>query len=241
MFNNILCCQLINTDNNVTITFADEMKQYSIEKWQKILNHKFILELSKNTLPLNKFLFYLRQDHYFLQEFAKLVQSAKQKTTDTTMKKWLESLYSSTVDFEIKMQRQMFDKLLSSNFMVPDIKQQSFSLTKTTLEYTSYLMGISSNGTFGEIVSAMTPCPWTYLEIAQILSKFPIENEIYKNWIQFYASSESYKQVEKIKQVLNMLSKREDEKHKELMKEHFYCACKYEYLFWEMSYNLGNT
>ena len=231
---------MINNDNNMEITFADEMKQYSIEIWREILNHKFIIELSKGVLPFNKFLFYLKQDHYFLQEFAKLVQSAAQKTTDTKMKKWLESLYKSTVNFEMEMQRQMLYKLLSSNSINIDTKQQSFSPSKTTLEYISYLVDISSNGNFVEMVSAMAPCPWTYLEIAQLLSKFPIENEIYRNWIKFYCSTESRKQVDEIKQVFNILSKSEDTKHKELMKEHFSCACKYEYLFWEMSYNLGN-
>lgn len=231
---------MINTDNNMATTFADEMKQYSIEIWQEILNHKFIIELSKDVLPLNKFLFYLKQDHYFLQEFAKFVQFTKQNTTDIVMRKWLESLYKITVDFEMSIQREMFDKLLSSNSINTDTKQQSFSPSKTTLEYISYLMDISSSGNFAEMVSAMAPCPWTYLEIAQLLSKFPIENEIYRNWIKFYCSPESRKQVEEIKQVLNILSKRKEEKHKEVMKERFYCACKYEYLFWEMSYNLGN-
>ena len=42
--------------------FADILKQYSIETWQKILNHRFIIELSKDILPVNKFLFYLKQD-----------------------------------------------------------------------------------------------------------------------------------------------------------------------------------
>jgi thiaminase (transcriptional activator TenA) len=231
---------MINADNNMATTFADEMKQYSIEIWREILNHKFIIELSKGTLPFNKFLFYLKQDHYFLQEFAKLFQSAIQKTTDTTMKKWLERLYKSTVNFEMGMQRQMLYKLLSSNSINNDTKQQSFSPSKTTLDYIAYLVDILSNDTFAEMVSAIAPCPWTYLEIAQLLSKFSIENEIYRNWVQFYCSTESHKQVDEIKQVLNILSKSKNEKHKEVMKEHFSCACKYEYLFWEMSYNMGN-
>jgi thiaminase (transcriptional activator TenA) len=239
LLNHIL--SMIDTDNDRAITFADEMKRYSIEIWREILNHKFIIELSKGVLPLNKFLFYIKQDHYFLKEFAKLIQFATQKTTDTTMKKWLENLYKSTVDFEMKMQKQILDKLLSSNLIDADTKQHSFSPSKPTSEYTSYLVGISFNGNFGIMVSAMAPCPWTYLEIAPLLSKFPIENEIYRNWIQFYCSTESYKQVEDIKQILNILSKSKNEKQKEVMKEHFSCACKFEYLFWEMSYNLGNT
>ena len=117
----------------MTITFADEMKQCSNEKWQKILNHKFVIELSKGVLPLNKFLFYLKQDHYFLQEFAKVVKFAKQKTTDNLMKDWLESLYASTADFEMEMQRQLLDKLSTSNSIDTNTKQ-NVSPRKTTLE-----------------------------------------------------------------------------------------------------------
>ena len=109
---------------------------------------------------------------------------------------------------------------------------------KTTLDYTAYLKHVSSFGTFTEIVSVMAPCPWTYLEIAQQLSKFPIKNEVYSNWVRFYSSEESVKQVDEIKQILNTLSRNENEKSKDTMKNHFANACKYEYLFWEMTYNL---
>ena len=85
----------------------------------------------------------------------------------------------------------------------------------------------------------MAPCPWTYLEIAQQLSTNSIHNEVYSNWEKFYSSAESCKQVDEIKQILNMLAKTENEESKNMMKNHFADACKYEYLFWEMAYNLG--
>ena len=238
----------------MTIAFADVLKQYSIETWQKILNHRFIIELSKDTLPVNKFLFYLKQDHYFLEEFSKFLQSAKQKTTNNKMKEWLDSLYMSTVNFEMKMQRQMLSSLevLSSASSPPPPPPPHNTLTtsaaitkhniiipsKITLNYTFYLEHISSSGNFSEIISAMAPCPWTYLEIAQQLSKIPIQNKIYSNWVKFYSSNESCKQVDEIKQILNMLSQNENEKAKDIMKNHFANACKYEFLFWEMAYNL---
>jgi thiaminase (transcriptional activator TenA) len=84
--------------------------------------------------------------------------------------------------------------------------------SKTTLDYTSYLRHISSSGTFSEIISVMAPCPWTYLEIAQQLSKIPIQNDAYKNWVRFYSSNESRTQADEIKQILNILSKNENEK-----------------------------
>ncbi len=100
-------------------------------------------------------------------------------------------------------------------------------------------MNTSSNDTFSDIVSVMAPCPWTYLKIDQKLAKIYIGNEAYRKWVQFYSSTESNRQVAEIKEILNKLGEKEDEKSKAKMKNHFDNACKYEYLFWEMAYNLS--
>ena len=94
-----------------TITFADALKHRSIDTWQKILSNRFVMELSGELLPLNKFVFYLRQDHYFLEEFSKFLDSAKQKTNDNKLKEWLDSLYLSTINFEMEIQRQLLNSL----------------------------------------------------------------------------------------------------------------------------------
>ncbi len=222
------------------LTFADEIKQHSIKRWQNILDHKFVIELSKGILDMNKFLFYLEQDHYFLQVFSRFLRSAEQKTTDYQMKEWLDGLYISTVDSEMKMQRQLLDMISDFSNNSGNTKQ-IVSPNKTTLEYSGYLLQITSSGNFNDIISAMAPCPWTYLEIAQMLSKYHIKNEIFRNWIQFYCSNESQKQVEELKQFLNVLSEKQDEKSKDRMKNHFAIACDYENLFWDMTYNLGDN
>ena len=51
------------------------------------------------------------------------------------------------------------------------------------------------------------------------------------NWVRFYSSNESHKQVDEIKQILNTLSRNENEKSKDIMKNHFANACKFELLF----------
>jgi thiaminase (transcriptional activator TenA) len=221
------------------MTFADTLKQHSIDTWQKILSHRFVMELSSEILPVDKFVFYLRQDHYFLEEFSKFLHSAKQKTNDNKLKEWLDSLYLNTVNFEKEVQRQLLNSLGASSSSSPNTANYEFFPCRTTLNYTSYLMNTASNGTFSEIVSVMAPCPWTYLEIAQKLSKIPIRNEAYRKWVRFYSSTESYRQVAEIKEILNGLGDNADEKSKSKMKNHFANACKYEYLFWEMAHNLG--
>jgi thiaminase (transcriptional activator TenA) len=220
--------------------FADTLKQHSIDIWREILSHSFVRELSSEILPLNKFVFYLRQDHYFLGEFSKFLHSAAQKTNNNKLKEWLDRLYLNTFDFEREMQRQLLDVLGVSLNYPSNTANHEFFPCRTTLNYTSYLMNISPHGTFSDIVSVMAPCPWTYLEIAQKLSKIHIRNEAYRKWIQFYSSTESNRQVAEIKEILNKLGEKEDEKSKAKMKNHFANACKYEYLFWKMAYNLSD-
>jgi len=144
----------------------------------------------------------------------------------------------------MEMQKQLLNSLASlsssSNSVTNAVNYDIIIPSKTTFDYTCYLKHTSSSGTFSEIVSVMAACPWTYLEIADKSSKIDIRNEIFRNWVQFYSSNESRRQVEGIKQILNMLAEKENEKSKNAMENHFIIACKYEYLFWEMAYRLGS-
>jgi thiaminase/transcriptional activator TenA len=231
------------------IRFTDELNLNAIEIWNNILNHKFINEISMDTLPLNTFVFYLRQDHIFLKEFCNFLQNAKEKCEldeDNRMKEWFDGLCNSTINLEMEMQNQMLDSLgmtssLSSDYT--NICSLESNPSKMTLEYTSYLIHVSLKGRLDEIVSAMAPCPWSYFEIAKKLSKRKqyIKTEVFRKWIDFYSSYESVRQVEDIKDILNELSRNADETDKKLMKDHFNTASKYEYNFWEMAYSLDSN
>ena len=230
------------------ITFADELKLNAIEIWNNILNHKFINEISMDILPLNKFVFYLRQDHIFLKEFCNFLQNAKQKCEEEgnyIIKVWFDGLYNSTINLEMEMQNQLFQSVVGISSLDDEFNNNNPFETatkpnRTTLEYTSYLMNVSSNGRLYEIISAMAPCPWSYFEIAKKLLSNKrqryIKNEVYRKWIEFYSSYQSFKQVEDIKEILNVLSQNTCENDKKIMKNHFNTACKYEYNFWEISY-----
>jgi hypothetical protein len=45
---------------------AEVLKDGSIDTWQKILNHEFIVEIAKDILPISKFAFYIKQDQISL-------------------------------------------------------------------------------------------------------------------------------------------------------------------------------
>ena len=213
---------------------ADEIKQYNIKYWNELVNHKFILEMAADSLPTEKFASYLRQDHIFLKEFCAFLLTAKQKSSDQKLKMCFESLYHSTIDSEMQMQKELLLTLGISN--IDNIS--STAMAPATLNYISFLRQVSwSANNLGVIVSTIVPCPWSYLEIAQKLSKSDIKRDVYCKWIQFYSSKESQQQIEELKSILSGLYNQADESTKRLMKEHFGAACKYEYDFWGIASN----
>ena len=230
------------------ITFADELKLNANQIWNNILSNKFINEISMDTLPLNKFVFYLRQDHIFLKEFCNFLRNAKEKCEldkDNRMKEWFDDLCNSTINLEMEMQNQLLDSVGMTSLLSAYTNNYSLDSnpSKMTLDYTSYLIHVSLKVGLHEIVSVMAPCPWSYFEIAKKLSKRKqhIKTEVFRKWIDFYSSYESVKQVEDVKNILNELSRNADETDKKLMKNHFDTACKYEYNFWEMAYTLDSN
>jgi thiaminase/transcriptional activator TenA len=221
----------------VTTDSADDIKQYHVKYWNDLLGHKFILEMAAGSLPIEKFSFYLRQDQLFLKEFCAFLLIARQKSTDEKLKIWFDGLYHSTINSEMPMQREL---LLSLGELSNIDNDSTIAIASATLNYVSFLRQVSLSAKNLEvIVSAMAPCPWSYLEIAQKLSKSHIKKDVYSKWVQFYSSNESKQQIKELKIILSNLYDQADDSTKVIIMQHFGAACEYEYNFWEAAYNMG--
>jgi thiaminase/transcriptional activator TenA len=213
------------------VSFSEDLKRQNIEKWNKILGHKFIVEIAQDILPISKFVFYLKQDLKFLEAFCSLLAAASKIAYDKETRIWFETLKNSTTRDEMRMQQDIIHKLGG------ELKSIGVSAEKTTLDYISYLERVSNSGDLAIILSAMAPCPWTYYEISNALIKADIKTEAFKWWIRFYLSTESSKQVNQIRKLLDKLGKNVDEKKKTDMESHFSISCNNEIEFWNMAYS----
>lgn len=211
------------------MSFSEELKHNNIDTWNKILNHKFFIEIAENTLPLIKFTFYLKQDKIFLRAFCDLLTTASTIAYDTKTKLWFEALLETTTKYEIPMQHKILQRLEENSL-------DSGITNKVTRDYITYLNSVSKSEDLALIVSTIAPCPWTYYEISNTLINKRINSEAFKKWLQFYSSKESVKQVSQLKELLNKSALSRDEKKKE-MKHHFSVSCKYELKFWDMAYS----
>lgn len=243
----------------MTVHSAESLKRRCAKQWQAILNHRFMREMGNDSLPLDKFVFYLEQDHIFLNSFSDFLLKAKQKSEDAARKQreeeqvgltedhylklaeWFDSLYHSTVDFEMQFQNELLQSLTSEKEIAAGKDgAMAVAATTTTSNYVSFLRKTTSSGSLEGMVAAMAPCPWSYLEIAEKLSSKDngdIRKKVYRKWVQFYASDESQKQVKELKDILGIMYENASKSLQINMQNHFVEACKHEYEFWEMAYN----
>lgn len=223
-------------------SIAEILRQRCSAKWNLLLNYgnnKFIAEMTDDSLPIDKFIFYLKQDHIFLKEFCSFLTNAR-AAEEPSLKRWFGELHYSTVNYEMQMQKKVLDSLdLSGAIKIS-------SPAKATLNYVSFLRKVSASRSVEEMVSAMAPCPWSYFEIAQKIlmiscsgGENKIRTEAYQKWIEFYSSRESQQQVEYLKRLLGSLYDNASKSKKLVMEYHFSIACQYEHDFWKMAYNMA--
>jgi thiaminase/transcriptional activator TenA len=222
---------------------VEKLKQTCIAEWNLLVdynNNKFIAEMANDSLPVQKFIFYLKQDHAFLKEFCSFLLRLSDAVEDPSLKRWLEGLHQSTEQQEMLMQKQL---LVSLGLSEEDI--ETMIPAGATKNYISFLRKISASTSIEEKVSAVVPCPWSYLQITLRMltscTENKIRNKVYQRWVEFYASQESHQQVEYLKGVLGQLYFNADKAMKLIMERSFSAACLQEYSFWKMAYNIEVT
>ena len=166
------------------MSFAGELKNDSIDIWNNILDHVFIQEISNDTLPKEKFIAYLLQDRIFLKEFCILLDKGMRMTLDKNVKKWFKELIQDITKIEMKMQDELLELLRYKDY---DTTVASLP-NETTLDYIYDTRKLSTEPIqLYELISFIAPCPWTYYEIADKISKENrIKDNATKRWIEFY-------------------------------------------------------
>jgi len=214
------------------VSFSENLKRSNINTWNKILNHRFIVEIAEDILPISKFVFYLNQDKLFLRTFCDLLVTASEVAHNTEAKVLIENLIESTVRYEMPLQDELLNELNREK-----IVSARFPIHESTANYISYLTKVSLSKDLDLIISAMAPCPWTYYEISKSLRRRNIKSNTFKKWLEFYSSDQSQAQLDQIKRLLDKIVQRVDQDKNSQMMYHFSASCDYEIRFWNMAYS----
>jgi len=218
----------------VTKRFSDRLRREADKIWRAIFTHPFLSELQAGTLPMDRFTYFILQDYLYLLDFSQVLCLGAAKSPD------LETL-------EIFARHALIAVEVERNFHASYGK--SLGLTREALDatpegpiteaYTKHLQAVARGGTLAEIVAAVLPCYWIYGEVGRKLHRNrPKKPEIYREWIETYASEEYWKPVREQIRLMDELGARASSDERRLMRSHFVLSSRYEFLFWDQAYRL---
>ena len=199
--------------------------------WNRIFSHPFVVELYSGDLPIEKFKFYAIQDYNYLVTMYKCLSLLASKSEPGDARILLEMAY---IDASIEMDNYV--KLLDSLGLRID-EVINMEPAPTNRAYMDFLISTCSLGTLLEGLVAILPCFWSYLEIAENNKSLLLRNKvkIYREWAEVYLSEEYKKVVNQLRRMIDRLWRGEGyERYLRI----FRLGSRYEYLFWDMAYNM---
>jgi len=211
---------------------------FSGELWQgisgiygAILEHPFLTGLTDGSLPPSAFACYVVQDVLFLQQYARaLAAVASRAPTSAGTLMFAEHAAGIITD-----EQKLHDSLLADLGIDPAAVDAA-EPAPATLAYTSYLLAVTSNGSYAEGVAAVLPCYWIYWEAGRELARRGSPVARFQQWIDTYASEEFGEVVRAVRDVADELGPGLTPAGRALMHRHFRTVSRYEWMFWDMGY-----
>ncbi|MBM6617745.1 thiaminase II [Bacillus suaedaesalsae] len=212
--------------------FSEQLRKEVNEIWEASFNHPFVTRLANGSLPVGCFRYYVLQDSYYLQQFARVqaIGAAKARDLHTTAR--MAAHAQGTSEAELSL-HENFSKRLG----ITEEEKAAFKPAPSAYAYTSHLYR-AADGHLGHIIAALLPCYWLYYEIGERLKGSVPEEPIYQEWIAAYGADWFRTLVEEQINRLDEIAKNVTEEDRNVMREHFWISSQYEYSFWEMAFRL---
>ncbi|MRX73708.1 thiaminase II [Bacillus lacus] len=213
------------------MSFSALCREHADQWWEGSFQHPFVQGIGSGELSLESFKYYVMQDSYYLAHFAKIQSfgAAHAKDLHTTNRMAIHA--QGTYEAEMALHKS-FSVLLN----ITEDEVKSFRPAPTAYAYTSHLYRAAMSGDLGNIIAALLPCYWLYLEVGERLKHEKPESEVYQEWISAYNGDWFRELVEEQIQRLDELAEKAGPEQKQEMMEYFWLSSYYEYYFWEMAY-----
>ncbi|MCI8342578.1 MAG: thiaminase II [Firmicutes bacterium] len=205
------------------------------EIWESYNRHPFVKGIADGTLPLEKFRFYMIQDHLYLMQYAKVFALGVVKASEERHVRAFAAMIDEILNTENAVHQNYLKKLgISKN----DIETAKMSLANES--YTSYMISVGLKEGLAEIAVAVLACSWSYKMIGDFMKTVPgCENhEFYGQWINSYGSDEYSKSNDVIIHIVDSLTENYAEEQLQNIEKIIKLCSKYEYAFWDMAWNM---
>jgi thiaminase (transcriptional activator TenA) len=219
------------------LAFSASLRAQCDRIWAGLHAHPFLGELTRGTLPLDKFRFFIEQDLLFLPAFARCMAMGAAKSTGEAELEFFTRQLDGIIRLEIPSNRRLLDQVIS---LGAQDRGGAAGMAPANVAYTSFLLATAAGGGPLEITAAILPCSWSYIEIARGLKDGVAEHPVYSDWVGFYLQDEEAELVLNMRETFDEMTREGvvgDDKRRQLA-DIFTMSSRLEGLFWEMAYTL---
>jgi thiaminase/transcriptional activator TenA len=219
------------------LAFSASLRAQCDRIWAGLHAHPFLGELTRGTLPLDRFRFFIEQDLLFLPAFARCMAMGAAKSGSEAELEFFARQLDGIIRLEIPSNRRLLEQVIS---LGAEDRGGSLGMAPANVAYTSFLLATAAGGGSLEITAAILPCSWSYIEIARGLKDQLAEHPVYSDWVGFYLQEEEADLVMNMRETFDEMTRREavsDDRRRRLA-EIFMMSSRLEGMFWEMAYTL---
>lgn len=215
------------------MTFTETLREENQDVYQAIFKHSFVQGIGKGSVPNEALAHYIKADYEYLNAFMYIYGIAISKSNNRQD----ISFFNNQIDFVLNSEIHPHNNFCEQ-IGVGYEEMQGYPLPPTADHYVKHMMYHAHMGSLGEIIAALLPCPWTYLEIGQELMKSyqPTEDHLFYPWISFYANDDVADITLKMRDMLDKLAAGAGQAELDKIKIAFRKSCQLELSFWEMAY-----
>lgn len=217
--------------------FSARLREQCDGIWAGLHAHPFLGELARGTLPLEAFRFFIEQDLLFLPEFARCMAMGAAKSESADELEFFTRQLDGIISLEIPSNRRLLEQVIGRG---AEDRGGSLGMAPANLAYTSFLLATAAAGGPLEILAAILPCSWSYVEIARGLKGELAEHPVYSDWVSFYLQDTEADLVLNMRETFDNMTREaavSDRKGRQLA-EIFMMSSRLEGMFWEMAYTL---
>jgi thiaminase/transcriptional activator TenA len=211
---------------------------FSGELWQgisgiygAILEHPFLTGLTDGSLAPSAFAYYVVQDVLFLQQYARALAAVASRAPDSAGTLMFAEHAAGIISDEQKLHQSLL-----ADLGIDPATADAAEPAPTTLAYTSYLVAVTTTGSYAEGVAAVLPCYQVYFEAGRELARRGSPVARYQHWIDTYASEDFGEVVRAVRDVADELGPGLTPAERALMHRHFRATSRFEWMFWDMGF-----
>lgn len=216
----------------MTDNFSAHLHHMAEPLWQAQHNHPFVRGIGDGSLALDRFAYWLRQDYLFLIDYARLFALASARAPDLALLTRFVDLAHATLHAEMELHRNY-----AAQFGITREALEQERPAPTTQAYTNFLLRTALLGSYAELVAALLPCMWGYVEIGQRLAtQAPPADPRYGEWIAMYSSAEFAQLSDWCRELVDRAAEEASTPELARMEKAFMTCSRYEVLYWQAAW-----